>query len=138
MIIKMKQQLYQLIRDLGYNITDTGNYSEEFPYLMIRTGDDKRLDAFNVRMDNMEFILDIFSTYNGEKEILDIVENIANNLYKIKDNNEEVMYVAQRSLNILGDNTSGPVRKHGVVTYMIYTSSSLIKNEEGDNSNEQG
>lgn len=133
MITEMKQQFYQLIKDLGYTVTDNGNYEEVFPYLMIRTGDHKRMDAFNVRMDSINFILDIFSTYNGEKEILEIVENIADNLYKIRDNNEEVKQIAQSSLTIIGDNTTGPVNKHGVVTYIIQTSFPLVSQEGEDN-----
>lgn len=137
MIIKMKTALYSLIRDLGYNITDQGNYEENFPWLMIRTSNHKKVEAMDVRMDEISLIVDVFSTYQGEKEILEIAENIADNLHIIKDNNPEVMVIGQRSLVIVGDTSKGPVRKHGVITYTIATASYLSASEEEEIENEE-
>lgn len=123
MVQKLKTDLCSLVRGLGYNITDNGAYVEKFPWLMVRTGDHSRMDAVNSRVDNITLIIDIFSLYKGEKEILDIVENITNHIWEMKTNNPAIMYIAQKNLKILDDNKKGPLKKHGVVSYWFLMSS---------------
>ena len=132
MVQKIKTDLCSLVRGLGYNITDNGAYVENFPWLMVRLGAYSRADATNVRIDSITLIIDIFSKYKGEKEILDIVENITDNIWNLKKDNPKLIYVMQKDLKILDDNATGPVKKHGVLTYQFLLSSTIGEEDATD------
>ena len=83
MVQRIKTDLCSLVRELGYDITDNGAYVENFPWLMMRVGGHNRVDMFDTRIDAITLTIDIFSTYKGEKEILDIAENISNHIKQI-------------------------------------------------------
>ena len=117
MLTKLKTQFYSLIKDLGYNITDNAEYKEQFPWLMLRTNGYQTMNSFNVNISSAVLVLDIFSTYSGEKEIIEIVENIGEHLKELQDNNPEIMFAYQKTMKILDDKSTGPVRKHGVIVY---------------------
>lgn len=117
MLANLKSQFYSLIKGLGYNITDNAEYKEQFPWLMLRTNGYRTMNSFNVNISSAVLVLDIFSTYSGEKEIIEIVENIGEHLKELQDNNPDIMFAYQKTLKILDDKSTGPVRKHGVVTY---------------------
>ena len=130
MVQKIKTDLCSLVRGLGYNITDNGAYVENFPWLMARLSGHNRADAFDTRTDAITITIDIFSKYKGEKEILDIAENISDHIGELKNDNSNIMYVMQKDLKILDDNKTGPVKKHGVLTYWFLLSSN--KEEQTD------
>ena len=117
MLANLKSQFYSLIKGLGYNITDNAEYKEQFPWLMLRTNGYRTMNSFNVNISSAVLVLDIFSTYSGEKEIIEIVENIGEHLKELQDNNPDIMFAYQKTLKVLDDKSTGPVRKHGVVTY---------------------
>ena len=117
MLANLKSQFYSLIKGLGYNITDNAEYKEQFPWLMLRTNGYRTMNSFNVNISSAVLVLDIFSTYSGEKEIIEIVENIGEHLKELQDNNPDIMFAYQKSLKILDDKSTGPVRKHGVAVY---------------------
>lgn len=117
MLANLKSQFYSLIKGLGYNITDNAEYKEQFPWLMLRTNGYRTMNSFNVNISSAVLVLDIFSTYSGEKEIIEIVENIGEHLKELQDNNPDIMFAYQKTLKILDDKSTGPVRKHGVVVY---------------------
>ena len=117
MLANLKSQFYSLIKGLGYNITDNADYKEQFPWLMLRTNGYRTMNSFNVNISSAVLVLDIFSTYSGEKEIIEIVENIGEHLKELQDNNPDIMFAYQKTLKILDDKSTGPVRKHGVVVY---------------------
>ena len=132
MVQKVKIELCSLIRQLGYNITDNGAYVENFPWLMARLNGHNRVDTMDMRIDDIYITIDIFSKYKGEKEILDIVENITNHIQKIRKDNPEITYIAQYDLKVLDDNKTGPVKKHGVLTYEFLLSSTLKEDATDD------
>lgn len=132
MVQKMKTELCSLVRELGYNITDNGAYVEKFPWLMVRLSNHSRVETFDTRIDGITLTIDIFSKYKGEKEILDIVEDITNHIQTIRKDNPEVMYIAQKSLKILDDNKTGIVKKHGVLSYQFLLSSNPEEDENDD------
>lgn len=117
MLANLKSQFYSLIKGLGYNITDNAEYKEQFPWLMLRTNGYRTMNSFNVNISSAVLVLDIFSTYSGEKEIIEIVENIGEHLKELQDNNPDIMFAYQKTLKILDDKSTGPLRKHGVATY---------------------
>lgn len=132
MLSKLKSQFYDLIKHLGYNITDNGEYKQNFPWLMLRTNGGNRINNFDLRIENITLVLDIFSTYQGEKEILDIVENIGNHLNELKKNNLDIVYLEQKNIKIIDDKTTGPIKKHGVITYNFLLTSGLEDFEEDE------
>ena len=113
----LKSQFYELIKNLGYNVSDNGEYVEKFPWLILRTNGYEVSDSFNAKTGKIILVLDIFSQYKGEKEIIEIVENIQNHLPQLQENNPEILYLFQKDLKILDDKKTGPVRRHGVVVY---------------------
>lgn len=130
MLAKLKSQFYSLIKGLGYNITDNAEYKEQFPWLMLRTNGYRTMNSFNVNISSAILVLDIFSTYSGEKEIIEIVENIGEHLKELQDNNPDIMFAYQKSLKILDDKSTGPVRKHGVVVYEFLLGYGIAPAEE--------
>lgn len=129
MVNELKQQLVALLKKLGYNVGDGGQYEEQFPWLIVKTSGHNRADAYDIRMDQVSLTIDIFSNYPGEKEILEIIENIGNNIQELKAENEKVLNIVQHQCRIIGDKATGPVRKHGVITY---TFTLAIGTKEGD------
>lgn len=117
MLAQLKTQFYSLIKEKGYNITDNAEYREKFPWLMLRTNGYQVLNSFNMKMSNATLVLDIFSQYSGEKEIIEIVEDIQELLMELQNTNPAILFAYQKSLKILDDKATGPVRKHGVVVY---------------------
>ena len=99
---------------------------------MARLGSYNRVDAFNTRIDTITIIIDIFSKYKGEKEILDIVENISNHIQSLRTNNTDIIFISQRDLKILDDNKTGPIKKHGIVSYSFLLSKELEEAEPND------
>ena len=117
MLYKLKTQFYSLLKELGYNITDSAEYKENFPWLMLRTDGYTAFRSFNTNISNITLTLDIFSTYCGEKEIIEIADDIESHLSEMRQDNPEVLYCYQKTMKILDDKSTGPVRKHGIVTY---------------------
>ena len=131
MLATIKTQFVNKIKELNYNVTDNGTYRENFPWLMVRTGGHQSSVSLDVRYDIITLILDIFSIYNGEKEIIEISENILSHLQELREN-PHITSVIQSGMKILDDNSSGPVRKHGVVTYQFIVTSGIeeVYNED--------
>lgn len=117
MLAQIKTDFYNLLRRLGYNVTDSGTYEEKFPWLMLRTNQYELKTIRNTEQGKIALILDIFSQYQGEKEIIEIIENIAEHLNELYAINKTIIYCQQKTVQILEDNTHGPIRKHGVINY---------------------
>lgn len=132
MLERLKAQFYSFLLELGYNATDIGEYEENFPWLMLRTNGYQVLDSFNTRMSSATLVLDIFSQYPGEKEIINIVENIGSKINNLKESNPDILYCYQKTLKILDDKSTGPVRKHGVVVYEFLMGQGFAESEESN------
>ena len=131
MVQRIKTDLCSLVKGLGYNITDNGAYVEKFPWLMLRVSRHNNYRTATTIENEITLIIDIFSIYKGEKEILDIVSNITNHIWQLKDNNPDIIYISQKDLKIIDDTTTGPVKKHGVVYYSFTLSSSIGEEDNG-------
>ena len=114
---EIKTQFYELLKTLGYNTTDTGAYEENFPWLMLRTDGFTHYETMDMIFEEVSLTLDIFSCYSGEKEIMDIITNITNNIHILKDNNKSIMFCSLQTSKIIDDSKKGPIKKHGVATY---------------------
>lgn len=122
MIQELKTKIYSLLSDLGYQTYDNPYTIEiknrKLPYVQIRTADVNRLPFRGCFMNAVEFKIDVWSKYNGEKEVLEIenqVAAIAQQLYEL----DYVSFVSEKSCQILDDKTTGPVLKHMIMTWEI-------------------
>lgn len=134
-IADLKKQIYEILANkLQYNVMDNpyeqGN--KTFPCVVLTLQNGKK-DAYKGNyVFTTVFKIDIFSNYNGEKEILDMEQEIfgaMQDLYK----NELVTYVRESGFRILDDKSTAVVRKHGVIQYTIYSAGGLENNESNDN-----
>jgi hypothetical protein len=100
MILQIKQQIYELLTSLGYHVMDC--YS-----------------------DKIKFKIDIFSNYEGEKEVFEIEDNIFNNLEALYDN-EYITAAYESSFKIIDDKTTGVLIKHGVLQVTVLSTGGLI------------
>ena len=132
MLTTIKEQFYNLLKSLGYKVTDNGTYKEDFPWLMLTTGNYQSSVSLDIRYDIITLKLDIFSTYNGEKEIIQISENIVNHLQDLRKNNPDITAITQKKMTIIGDKETGPVRKHGILTYQFLVTSGLDLEDNND------
>lgn len=117
MLSNLKSQFYSLIKEKGYNITDSAQYKEQFPWLMLRTNGYQSMNSFNTEISYITLALDIFSQYNGEKEIIEIIKDIQSILLELQNEIPQILYAFQKSAKILDDKSTGVVRKHGVIVY---------------------
>lgn len=123
MNLDIKESIYDILANqLGYNVIDNP-YSREnnkiFPCVFLKTSNINR-DIFGGNIIyNIEFTVDIFSNYNGEKEILEMEEEIANKLIDLYKEYPEITYIKQRNVVILDEKNTGAVRKHGNIKYNI-------------------
>lgn len=122
MLKDIRKLFYQKIKELGYNITDTRRYEEAFPWLVMRTSNNQVGFSRDIRFESINLIIDIFSTYNGESEILDIAESITDLLPDFQSENPEIILATQSGLKVLQDNKAGPTKYHGVLSYQFVLS----------------
>lgn len=127
MVRQLKADFLKYIADFGYHITDNGIYQENFPWLMLRTNREVHHATTNLDFIEVSLMLDIFSTYTGEKEILDITSQIGENFVDFLDTHPYITYGYQSDLKVLDDKNTGPVRKHGVVKYSFVLISKVQK-----------
>jgi hypothetical protein len=132
MVLELKRQFYELIQKLGYHITDSGEYKELFPWLMLRTDGHQISQSFDTTTETVSFMLDVYSTYSGEKEILEIIENINRNIVYLRETNPYIISANQQSARIIDDNGTGPIRKHGVIRYTFLLTYSAKEEEDND------
>lgn len=129
MLTKIKEQLFSLITELGYLVVDNRD-KQQFPCILLRTSNHRRIDAYDTRIDEISIVLDIFSSYKGEKEIIDIVDNISNNIQQLRIDNPNITAISQNSLKILQDKSIGPTLEHGIVVYQFILASGLKEVED--------
>lgn len=120
MILEIKQKFFEILTStLGYSVYDNPqNDNTTYPWIRFSLGNITR-DTFQ---DNFvysyHFYIDIFSNYDGEKEILEMEESIFEELQQLYEI-EGVTYIRENSFKILDDKSLGPVRKHGAIKYTI-------------------
>lgn len=132
----IKKGFYELIKNLGYNASDNGTYRDQFPWLMVRTAGLSSQSALDVRMDTYSLTLDIFSTHNGEQEILKIIEHINEIVPTMMEQFPQIQFVELSTLKILDDKETGPVRKHGVAVFRFTLSGHYQEDSDDETTDE--
>ena len=130
MVEQLKSNIYQKVIDAGYHISDRPNLEEKYPWLIFRLSNLQKTKFLKVRYTSVNFTFDIFSLYNGEKEILSIENELTNIVEKIAEENSEIMGVALKNFKILDDKSQGPVMKHGILVYQFILSTEETLDEE--------
>lgn len=125
MVALLKEQFYQILTtELGYHVVDNPDNNKTFPCVFLRLGNVTRefiKDSFRF---NIRFKIDIFSNYDGEKEILQMESDIFNaaaTLYTL----DGVTSMKETSFRILDDKSMGKMRKHGIIFYSILSEGGL-------------
>lgn len=125
MISYLKTQIKECVEELGYQIRDNNTYSNTYPMITLRLSNANREQKNHVVLQKVVYVIDIFSTYNGEKEILDINDKINEKLFMLPQRNKHITAMKQQNCLILDDKETGVVRKHGVLIYEFLLTSAL-------------
>lgn len=136
MFQEIKKSFYELVKELGYNVSDNSTYRDQFPWLMVRTAGASSAHALDVRIDSYSIALDVFSTHNGEQEVLNIIEHINSQLPMMMSQFPQIQFVELSKLKILDDTSTGPVRKHGVAVFRFILSGHYQEVGDDETTNE--
>ena len=117
MVERLKQVFYTALSENNIDLRDTKNFAEAFPQVFLRTSNIKRIYYQGVSAINVSFTLDLFSKYSGEKEILDLEQQISTIARNLVDTNDFIMGMGLRSCLIQDDDSTGINIKHGVLIY---------------------
>lgn len=117
MVERLKQVFYTALSENNIDLRDTKNFAEAFPQVFLRTSNIKRVYYQGVSAINVSFTLDLFSKYSGEKEILDLEQQISTIARNLVDTNDFIMGMGLRSCLIQDDDSTGINIKHGILIY---------------------
>lgn len=117
MVERLKQAFYTALSENNIDLRDTKNFAEAFPQVFLRTSNIKRIYYQGVSAINVSFTLDLFSKYSGEKEILDLEQEISTIARNLVDTNDFIMGMGLRSCLIQDDDSTGINIKHGILIY---------------------
>lgn len=117
MVERLKQVFYTALSENNIDLRDTKNFAEAFPQVFLRTSNIKRVYYQGVSAINVSFTLDLFSKYSGEKEILDLEQEISTIARNLVDTNDFIMGMGLRSCLIQDDDSTGINIKHGILIY---------------------
>ena len=125
MITQLKVQIKELLETLGHPVRDTNTYSTTYPMITLRLSNTNYEERNGIVLQKVVYVVDIFSAYNGEKEILDMNDQINQKLFILPDKNKHITAMKQQNCLILDDKETGIIRKHGVLTYEFLLTSAL-------------
>lgn len=117
MVERLKQVFCTALSENNIDLRDTKNFAETFPQVFLRTSNIKRIYYQGVSAINVSFTLDLFSKYSGEKEILDLEQQISTIARNLVDTNDFIMGMGLRSCLIQDDDSTGINIKHGILIY---------------------
>ena len=117
MVEQLKQVFCTALSENNIDLRDTKNFAEVFPQVFLRTSNIKRIYYQGVSAINVSFTLDLFSKYSGEKEILDLEQEISTIAHNLVDTNDFIMGMGLRSCLIQDDDSTGINIKHGILIY---------------------
>lgn len=117
MVERLKQVFCTALSENNIDLRDTKNFAEVFPQVFLRTSNIKRIYYQGVSAINVSFTLDLFSKYSGEKEILDLEQQISTIARNLVDTNDFIMGMGLRSCLIQDDDSTGINIKHGILIY---------------------
>ena len=117
MVERLKEVFCTALSENNIDLRDTKNFAEAFPQVFLRTSNIKRIYYQGISAINVSFTLDLFSKYSGEKEILDLEQEISTIARNLVDTNDFIMGMGLRSCLIQDDDSTGINIKHGILIY---------------------
>ena len=111
--VKVQEYLYYLLNNLSYSIYESVPKNAKCPYIKITKTDFAYKDYQTI---------DIFSDYNGKKEVREIMKDINNLLQnkELKFNNMQI-YLYLDSSKILEQKDAEGKYYHGILIYRVET-----------------
>ena len=117
-MLEIKKAIYKAITDTQLQCFDYLPQIETYPYAMLTTSNSKDNRYKNAKEKTLYFTIDIFSDYQGEKEICDYVDKIEKNIEELFSLGQ-VISIQVEQFRIIND--TNPILKHGVLIYKITT-----------------
>lgn len=134
MVEELKTKFYSIIEGLGYTVYDNPYLIEgrnrNLPYVQIRTQNINRVVYHTSFVNAVQFKIDFWSKYSGEKEMLDMEQKVADALSQLYEL-DSVVFVAETRFQILDDKSTGTVMKHGIGIYQVALAGK--ETEDGNN-----
>lgn len=117
----VKQAVYEAIKETNLPLEDTPVMNrKQFPYGIFRTVNVVRKRYKNYYKSQWLFKFDIFSTYKGEKECLEIFDDLEQRIFNRVMNDNRCTFV-DINHDLMDDKEQGPVTKHGIITIVVDT-----------------
>lgn len=112
----LKEIIYKGINSVSFPIVDNPAVVPKnvYPYGIFKVTHIQHSKRKNYSQDRWVFQLDIFSTYKGDKELLEKYYEITDALDKLREDNDKIIAL-EDNINIMDDKEKGPVQKHGVI-----------------------
>lgn len=117
----VKQAVYDAIKEYNLPLEDTPVMErKKYPYGIFRTINTVRMRYKNYYKSRWLFKFDVFSTYKGEKECLDIFEDLEQRIFNrvMSDNRCTYCHINH---DVMDDKEQGPITKHGIITIEVET-----------------
>lgn len=117
----VKQAVYDAIKETNLPLEDTPVMErKKFPYGIFRTINVVRKRYKNYYKAQWLFKFDIFSTYKGEKECLEIFDDLEQRIFNYVMSDQHCTF-CDINHDIMDDKEQGPVTKHGIITIVVET-----------------
>lgn len=117
----VKQAVYEAIKEYNLPLEDTPVMErKKFPYGIFRTINVVRTRYKNYYKAQWLFKFDIFSTYKGEKECLEIFDDLEQRIFNRVMSDDRCTF-CDINHDIMDDKEQGPVTKHGIITIVVET-----------------
>lgn len=114
---KIKAKLYSVLSSLVPDLRDNPPKEVKKTYVLYRISNGFDTSYKNGCEQSVTYLtFDIFSVYDGEKEVIEIKKKIKENISALYDL-DEISYVTMSAFNII--NEENPVKKHGILTFRI-------------------
>lgn len=134
MLKQLKKKIFDELVKAGFNVTDSGVYEEKFPWVMLRLSNYQKVNYLDSTIGVASFALDIFSTYPGEDEIIEMEPKITDAMIRVASDESYVMSQTLKTMKIMDDKGKGPISKHGIFVYqfMLAASEEDVQIDEGE------
>lgn len=129
-LLRIQKDLYNAIKKLGYTVVDEATIKTKCPYVKIGYSTVQTIDIKQKSAYNMMQYIDIYSDYQGSKEVKEIAYNIYDNLnnlnlstddYTVNSKLYHMEFLEEENVNRRKNGSSEQVGKyrHGILIYKI-------------------
>ena len=120
--LDLQSELYNILSALNYDVYDHVPKNAPLPYIRIGTfyGND---DSSKINAGSKIYqYIDVFSNYNGKKEIINIMQDVNRNLQNTEmRSNDLLAFIYLDNFKILEQQDAEGKYQHGILVYKILT-----------------